>query len=194
MSTDVKISKRRLVIGISGASGASIGIAILGIIRDLSDWESHLVVSHGAERTIELETRTTIDEVNMLADSVYHFDDIGAAIASGTFRTVGMIVAPCSMKTLAGIAHGYSENLLLRSADVTIKEGRTLVLVVRESPLSVIHLQNMLKLARIGVAIVPAVISHYNGPSSVNDMTNHIAAKALDRFGIEMPGFRRWRG
>ncbi|MDR2780295.1 MAG: UbiX family flavin prenyltransferase [Synergistaceae bacterium] len=184
---------KRLVIGMSGASGACIGISLLGILRNLTGWETHLVVSRGAVRTIETETDKTFDEVVSLVDRAHPIDDIGAAISSGTFRSSGMIIAPCSMKTLAGISCGYSENLLLRAADVTIKEGRPLVLVVRESPLSAIHLENMLKLARIGVIIMPAMLSYYNS-LSVEDMTRHIAAKALDRFGIETPGFKRWEG
>jgi 4-hydroxy-3-polyprenylbenzoate decarboxylase len=140
-------SVNRLVIGISGASGADIGISLLEILRDLRDWESHLVISRG------------------------------------TFKTAGMIIAPCSMKTLAGIACGYSDNLLLRAADVTIKEGRPLALVVRESPLSAIHLKNMLELARMGGG---------DYARDLDDMTRHIAAKSLDRFGIEVKGFKRW--
>jgi len=185
-------SVNRLVIGISGASGADIGISLLEILRDLRDWESHLVISRGGERTIALEARYDAGHVRELANKFYPCDDTGAAIASGTFKTAGMIIAPCSMKTLAGIACGYSENLLLRAADVTIKEGRPLVLVVRESPLSAIHLKNMLELARMGVAIMPAMLSYYNKPRDLDDMTRHIAAKSLDRFGIEVKGFKRW--
>jgi 4-hydroxy-3-polyprenylbenzoate decarboxylase len=185
---------KRLVIGISGASGASIGLALLRILRDLPGWESHLVVTRGGEQTISLEANGTIEDAAGLAGKFYDCGNIGAAIASGTFSTVGMIVAPCSMKTLAGIASGYSDNLLLRAADVTIKESRPLVLVVRESPLSAIHLKNMLELARIGVVILPAMLSYYNEPVSIDDMTRHVAAKALDRFGVETTGFKRWEG
>jgi polyprenyl P-hydroxybenzoate/phenylacrylic acid decarboxylase-like protein len=190
MSSEIK----RLIVGISGASGAQIGTALLRVLKDIPDWETHLVISGGGERTIEIETSDTVESVSALADKFYRSDDIGATIASGTFRTAGMVVAPCSMKTLAGISGGYSENLLLRAADVTIKEGRTLVLIVRESPLSAIHLKNMLELARIGVVIMPAMVSYYNEPAGVEDMTRHIAAKTLDRFGIDMEGFKRWEG
>jgi polyprenyl P-hydroxybenzoate/phenylacrylic acid decarboxylase-like protein len=184
----------RLVIGISGASGADIGITLLRMLREFPEWESHLVITNGGERTMRLETRMSTEPPASLANKLYPCDDVGAAIASGTFQTSGMVVAPCSMKTLAGIACGFSDNLLLRAADVTIKEGRLLVLVVRESPLSAIHLENMLKLARLGVVIMPAAISHYNGPQSVEDMTRHIAAKVLDRFGMEAKGYSRWEG
>jgi len=191
---ECEMKKKRLVIGISGASGAQLGITILRLLQKEKLWESHLVLSGGAERTIKLECGSTIAEVSALADVVYDAGDIGAAIASGTFKTAGMIVAPCSMKTLAGIANGYSENLLLRAADVTIKERRPLVLLARETPLSAIHLRNMLTLAQCGAIILPPMISYYQHPESVDAMTHHVAAKALDCFGIEMDGYCRWNG
>ena len=185
-------NKKRLVIGISGASGAVLGIEILKILRLNKQWETHLVISRGAEITIVEETQYTIDDVIHLADNVYDIKDIGASIASGTFKTEGMIIVPCSMKTVAGIACGYSDNLLLRAADVTIKEKRKLVLVARESPLSTIHIRNMLTLSEVGAFIIPPMVSYYNKPISIEDMNIHIVGKILDKFGIEVSGFNRW--
>lgn len=185
-------SKKRLVLGMSGASGAILGIDILKTLRENPEWETHLVVSHGAELTVAEETEYKIDEVTALADKVYDIKNIGASIASGTFKTEGMVIVPCSMKTVAGIAGGYSDNLLLRAADVTIKEGRRLVVVPRESPLSVIHLRNMLALAQAGAMIIPPMITYYNKPLSLEDMNRHIVGKILDKFGIEAAGFNRW--
>lgn len=184
--------RRRIVVGVSGASGAALGLACLDQLRAL-DVESCLVLTHGAELTIKQELGMDPDEFAAHADTVFDNANIGAAIASGTFKTDGMIVAPASMKTVAGIASGYSENLLLRAADVTLKERRPLVLMARESPLSAIHLDNMARLARIpGVVIMPPVLTFYNGPISIDDMVHHIACKALDVFGLEPENFRRW--
>lgn len=187
-----KTNKKRLVIGMSGASGASLGIQMLEILRENTEWESHLVISKGAEETIKQETEYTVEDVMKLADKVYAIKDIGANIASGTFKTEGMVIVPCSMKTVAGIACGYSDNLLLRAADVTIKERRNLVLVARESPLSTIHLRNMLSLSELGAIIMPPMITYYNKPHDINDLNRHIIGKVLDRFGIEIRGFNRW--
>lgn len=189
MRTD---KKKRLVVGMSGASGAVLGIEILKVLRKNPEWESHLIVSKGAEETILQETNYKLDEVVSLADKVYSIKDIGASLASGTFKTEGMVVVPCSMKTVAGIASGYSDNLLLRAADVTIKEGRRLVLAARESPLSAIHLRNMLTLSELGVIIMPPMVNYYSKPISIEDMTRQIAYRILDKFGIEVSGFYRW--
>lgn len=187
-----KINKKRLVIGMSGASGASLAIQMLEILRENPDWETHLVISNGAEETIIQETEYKPTDVMELADKVYSIRDIGASIASGTFKTEGMVIVPCSMKTVAGIACGYSDNLLLRAADVTIKERRNLVLLARESPLSTIHLRNMLSLSELGAIIMPPMITYYNKPHDLNDLNRHIIGKVLDRFGIEVNGFNRW--
>lgn len=187
-----KTNKKRLVIGMSGASGALLGIQMLEILKENPKWESHLVISKGAEETIKQETEYTIEDVIKLADNAYSIKDIGASIASGTFKTEGMVIVPCSMKTVAGIACGYSDNLLLRAADVTIKERRNLVLVARESPLSTIHLRNMLTLSELGAIIIPPMITYYNKPNNLNDLNRHIIGKVLDRFGIEVNGFNRW--
>ena len=185
-------TKKRVVIGMSGASGAILGIEALRIFRELGGYETHLIVSTGAKLTIALETGATLDEVRGLADVVHDNANLGAAVASGSFRTMGMLVVPCSMKTVAGIAHGFSENLLLRAADVMLKEGRPLVLMPRETPLSIIHLRNLLAAAEAGAAIVPPMVTHYHGPTSIADMNRHLLGKALGRMGIDLPGMRRW--
>ena len=185
-------TKKRVVIGMSGASGAILGIEALRIFRELGGYETHLIVSTGAELTIALETGATLDEVRALADVVHDNANLGAAVASGSFRTMGMLVVPCSMKTVAGIAHGFSDNLLLRAADVMLKEGRPLVLMPRETPLSIVHLRNLLAAAEAGAAIVPPMVTHYHGPTSIADMNRHLLGKALGRMGIDLPGMRRW--
>ena len=183
---------RRIIVGVSGASGAALGLECLDCLRK-ADVESALVLTHGAEITITQELDMTVDEFASHADVVYDNVNIGAAIASGTYPVDGMIVAPCSMKTLAGIASGYSDNLLLRAADVQMKEQRRLVLMARETPLSAIHIDNMQRVARVpGVMIMPPMITFYNGPTALDDMVHHMAAKALDAFGIECGDFRRW--
>ena len=190
--TGTENTKKRVVIGMSGASGAILGIEALRIFRELGGYETHLIVSTGAELTIALETGATLDEVRGLADVVHDNANLGAAVASGSFRTMGMLVVPCSMKTVAGIAHGFSDNLLLRAADVMLKEGRPLVLMPRETPLSIIHLRNLLAAAEAGAAIVPPMVTHYHGPTSIADMNRHLLGKALGRMGIDLPGMRRW--
>jgi flavin prenyltransferase len=185
-------NKKRLVVGMSGASGAVLGIEVLKALRENPEWETHLVISKGAELTILEETEYTLDEVKSLAEKVYDINNIGESVASGTFKTEGMIIVPCSMKTVAGIASGYSDNLLLRAADVTIKERRNLVIVARESPLSTIHLKNLLVLAQAGAIIIPPMIAYYNKPLSLEDMNRQIVGKILDKFGIEVTGFNRW--
>ena len=183
---------RRIVIGVSGASGAMLGLECLRLLEP-TDVETHLVLTHGAELTIAQELGISVEEFASHASVVHDNADIGASIASGTFRTMGMIVAPCSMKTLAGVANGFSENLLLRAADVTMKEQRPLVLMVRESPLSAIHVDNMARVARVpGVRLMPPLLTCYSGQLTVADMVHHVAAKALDVFGVETPGFQRW--
>lgn len=185
-------NRNRLVVGVSGASGAILAIELLEQMRELPEWETHLVLTAGARRTIPLETNYSIEEVEALATRNHDLNDVGASIASGTFKTAGMIIVPCSMKTLAGVANGFSENLLLRAADVTLKERRTLVLVPRETPLNRIHLRNMVTASDAGAIILPPVVAYYNNPASVHDMTKHIVGKILDVFDIQIPGFTRW--
>lgn len=182
---------RRLIVGISGASGTIYGLRLLEVLRELKI-ETHLIMTKTAEEIVELESWLKADEVKRLADQCYDVDDLSAPIASGSFQWEGMVVIPCSMKTLAGIACGYSQNLLLRTADVTLKEGRKLVLVPRETPLNSIHLENMLKLAKAGVVILPAAPAFYHKPKSVSDLVNYIVGKVLDIFQIEHQLYRRW--
>ena len=160
-------TRPRLVVGISGATGAIYGIRLLEHLRARGDVETHLVVSRWAEETIRLETEYTLEQVRGLADVSYGADDVAAAISSGSFRTAGMVVLPCSMKTVSAIANGYGHDLLTRAADVTLKERRPLVLSPRETPLSAIHLENMLKLSRMGVQIVPPMPSFYHRPKEI---------------------------
>jgi len=184
--------KKRLVVGMSGASGAILGIKLLEIMKEQPQWETHLIITNGAEMTIASETDYTLKQVMSFADKVYDVKNIGDSIASGSFRTEGMIIVPCSMKTVAGVACGYSDNLLLRAADVTLKERRKLIIVARESPLSTIHLRNMLTLSEAGACIIPPMVTYYNKPLSLEDMNFHIIGKMLDQFGIEVPGLKRW--
>ena len=187
--------KRRLVVGLSGASGAPLALACLNELKRHPDWEVHLIVSDGAIQTLLCETNCTLEELKTLAHTCYEMDQIGAGPASGTFPTAGMLIVPCSMKTVAGICSGYADNLLLRAADMTIKEGRPLVLVTRESPLSPIHLRNLCELSKIpGITILPPMMTFYNSPATLEEMTHHMVCKMLERFGIHPEGFRRWTG
>ena len=187
------MSPKRIVVGISGASGTPLALHTLRALRELPYIETHLVMTDGARLTAGYESNLELEEIEALSDVVYREDQLDAAVASGTFVTAGMIIIPCSMKTVAGIANGYSDNLLLRAADVTIKEQRPLVLVARETPLSPIHLKNMTYLSTLpGVSIVPPVMSYYIKPESIEDMEHHIVAKALARFGIEITHAHHW--
>jgi len=183
---------QRIIVGISGASGIPIAVEVLRQLKNMTDVETHLVYTNSAERTIPLETEMTLVQIRALADAVYDNCNIGAGPASGTFRTLGMVVVPCSMKTLAGIVSGYSDNLLLRAADVTLKERRKLVLVTRECPFGTLHLRNMYEASQLGAVILPPVLSYYNNPGSIEDCTRHIAGKILDQFGLEPEGMKRW--
>jgi 4-hydroxy-3-polyprenylbenzoate decarboxylase len=177
----------------TGATGAIFGIRLLEALKSC-DVESHLVLSKWGQRTIEHETPYTVDQVCALATVTYNAANMGATISSGSFITEGMVVIPCSMRTLGCIAHGYGEHLVHRAADVILKERRRLVLVTRESPLSEVHLENMLKLARIGVTILPPMPAFYNHPKSITDIVDHVVARALDQLGIVAPFAKRWDG
>jgi 4-hydroxy-3-polyprenylbenzoate decarboxylase len=183
----------RIVVGITGATGSIIGVRLLEVMRE-SGIETHLIMSRWGARTMSHETSRTVDEVNALASQAYNPNDQGASISSGSFLTDGMVIAPCSMRTLAAIASGQGEHLVHRAADVILKERRKLVLVVRESPLSEIHLENMLKLARMGVVILPPMPGFYNHPKSVDEMVDHIVMRILDQFGIHIDLTARWDG
>ena len=186
------MQKKRIIVGVSGASGMPVALDLLEVLRLFPDWETHLILSRGAERTLLCETDVTPDAVRALADYCHDPEDAGAAVAGGTFRTEGMAVVPCSMKSLAGIACGYADNLLLRAADVCLKERRPLVLAVRETPLHAAHLGNMLRLARMGAVIMPLMMGFYARPRSLEDMTRQMTGKILEVFGLEAPGFSRW--
>ncbi len=189
------MEKKRIIIGATGASGMPLLKRCLEIIKADGNFESYLILSKSAEITIEHEMKIKIDEIKKLADYVLSQENIGAGPASGSFKNEGMLIVPCSMKTAAGIYSGYTDNLILRSADVAIKEQRKLVLAVRESPLSQIHLRNLYELSKIpNVRIIPPMLTFYHMPESIDDMVNHIAAKLLEPFGIEMEGYRRWKG
>ena len=186
-----EIPPRRLVVGITGASGVILGIRLLEMLRPMAI-ETHLVISPAARVTIAQETGWKVSDVLALANVSYNHQDIGAAIASGSFTTMGMAVIPCSIKTLSAIANSYAEDLIVRSADVTLKEGRPLVLVPRETPLSAIHLENMLKLARLGVRIVPAMPGFYGQPETLDDLVDFQVGRVLDQLGISHALYRRW--
>jgi 4-hydroxy-3-polyprenylbenzoate decarboxylase len=184
---------RRLIVGITGATGTIFGIRLLEMLRD-TDVETHLVLSRWAARALVHETSYTVDQVTALATRVYPLTDQGASISSGSFLTMGMVVVPCSMRTLAAIAHGLGDNLIHRAADVILKERRRLVLAVREAPLSDIHLENMLKLSRMGVVICPPMPAFYNKPESLDDLVNYSAARLLDQLDIHLDVRNRWTG
>lgn len=181
----------RLIVAITGASGVVYGKRLLEVLRG-KKVETYLVISKAAENVIKHELETTKNELEKLASHVYDVNDLTAPIVSGSFKTDGMIVIPCSMKTLAGIAHGYSENLILRAADVMLKEKRKLVLVPRETPLSVVHLRNMLDLASQGVFVLPAMPAYYHKPQEIGDLIDFVVGKALDLLEIEHELFKRW--
>lgn len=182
----------RLIVAITGASGSIFGIRALELLRG-AGVESHLVVSRWGARTLEHETGRSLTDVQALAHTVYHANDEGAAISSGSFHTLGMLVAPCSARSLAAIAHGLGDSLVHRAADVVLKERRRLVLAVREAPLSEIHLANMLTLARMGVTICPPVPAFYTRPASIDDLVTYTTARLLDQFGITVD-IPRWQG
>ena len=183
----------RLIVGITGATGTIFGVRLLQMLHG-SGVETHLVVSKWAARTLAHETAYSLKDVQSLATQSYGVSAQGAAISSGSFVTMGMVVAPCSMRTLAAIAHGLGDNLIHRAADVVLKERRKLVLVVRESPFNEIHLENMLKLARMGVVILPPVPAFYNNPQNLDDMINHITMRVIDQFDIHLDVMNRWDG
>ena len=184
---------KRIIVGMSGASGVIYGIRLLEVLKEMNV-ETHLVVSGGAKENIEIETNYTMEDVEGLADKVYSIKNLAAAISSGSFRTDGMVIVPCSMKTLSGVAHSYNENLLIRAADVAIKEKRKLILVVRETPFHSGHLRAMLEVSEMGGVILPPVPAFYHHPKSIDDLVNHIIGKILDLLGIENSMFRRWAG
>jgi flavin prenyltransferase len=183
----------KIIVAITGATGSIYGVRILQRLRD-AGVETHLVISRWGARTLLHETPFSREQVESLAAVSYAPADMGAAISSGSFRTDGMVIAPCSAKTLAAVAHGFGENLVHRAADVILKERRRLVLVVREAPLSDIHLENMLKLSRMGTVVLPPMPAFYNHPRTVDDLVDHTVSRVLDQFGLDVSGVERWSG
>lgn len=189
----LKYHMKRILVGISGASGAPIAIRLLKRLKENQDVETHLIMSDSACLTIEQETEYSVQQVQSLTDVVYDIKKIGARPASGSFQIDEMIIVPCSMKTVAGIAGGYSDNLLLRSADVMLKEGRPLFLVARESPLSPIHLRNLHELSMMGVRIIPPMVSYYQGYKTIEEWTNNFVERLLDKMEIQN-NVKAWDG
>ncbi|MCC7259045.1 MAG: UbiX family flavin prenyltransferase [Gammaproteobacteria bacterium] len=184
----------RLIIGISGASGSIYGIRLLQVLRQHAGIETHLVVSHGGKLNIALETGMTVQQVESLASVVHSDQNLGASIASGSFLTDGMIIAPCSMKTLSGVVHSYADSLMVRAADVVLKERRRLVLVPRETPLHEGHCRLLYEAARLGAIIAPPMPAFYNEPQGIDDLIDHTVGRLLDLFGIDSGLVRRWAG
>lgn len=182
------------IVGITGASGAIYGIRLLEALRNVPAAKIHLVMSDQAKRTVVIETQRSVESVQALADVVHDAHDLAAQISSGSFRTEGMIVAPCSVKTASAIAYSLNDNLLVRAADVCLKERRRLVLVVRETPLHLGHLRTLTRLAEIGAVILPPIPGFYTMPKTVDDVVNHTVGKALDALGVPNEMFARWRG
>ena len=185
---------KRLVVGISGASGVILGIRLLEVMHTVNDWETHLIISNAARITIAQETDRRISDVEALATQVYDHRDIGAALASGSFVTAGMVIVPCSIKTLSAVANCYTEDLMARAADVTVKEGRSLVLVLRETPLHRGHIRLMQLAAEMGAVLFPPVPAFYSRPQTVDDIINSTVGRVLARLGIENELYFRWEG
>lgn len=187
-------TRPRLVVGMSGSSAPQLGVTFLRAARVLGAFETHFVLSAGARKSIQLELRTDPADVEKLADVVYDASDLAAPVSSGSFLTMGMVIIPCSMRTLAAVASGNSDNLVTRAADVSLKERRRLVLVTRETPLSYIHIRNMETVTLAGATVLPPVPAFYHRPSTIDDLLVHISGKVLDQFGIEHDLYRRWAG
>jgi 4-hydroxy-3-polyprenylbenzoate decarboxylase len=185
------MNKRRLIVGISGASGFQYGMKALEVLRD-RDIDVHLIISKGAEMTRSMETDFEREDVTCLADEVHSINNLGACVSSGSYKTLGMIIAPCSMNTLGSVAHGLTSNLLTRAADVVLKERRRLVLMVRETPLNLSHLKNMQAVTEMGGIIFPPVPALYHKPESVDDIIQHSVARALDLFDLDIGSIKRW--
>lgn len=183
-----------IIVAITGASGAIYGIRLLETLKKTSDIETHLIISEAGKRTIEYETNYKVADVEKLASFCHDINNIGAAPASGSFRRDGMVVIPCTVKTMGALAHSYGENLVVRSADVTLKERKRLVLVVRETPLHLGHLRSMVQLTEMGAVILPPVTNFYSKPKSIDDLVNHIVGRTLDLLGINHELIKRWKG
>jgi polyprenyl P-hydroxybenzoate/phenylacrylic acid decarboxylase-like protein len=187
-------SKKRLIVGMTGATGSIYGLRILETLRAAGGWETHLIVSDAGMLNAWQEYRLARKDVQKLADVVHNVRDVGASVASGSFITEGMVIAPCSMKTLAGVAHAFSDNLITRAADVVLKERRRLVLITREAPLNLAHLRNMAAVTEMGGVIFPPVPAFYSGAKTIDDLVNHTVGRVLDLFGFEHAKISRWQG
>ncbi|MCK6687462.1 UbiX family flavin prenyltransferase [Enterobacter asburiae] len=187
---------KRLIVGLSGASGAIYGLRLLQVLRSVAEVETHLVMSQAARQTLSLETDLSLRDVQALADVVHDARDIAASISSGSFKTAGMVILPCSIKTLSGIVNSYTDTLVTRAADVVLKERRPLVLCVRETPLHLGHLRLMTQAAELGAVIMPPVPAFYHRPTSLDDVINQTVNRVLDQFDIDLPEdlFTRWQG
>jgi len=186
--------KKRLIVGITGATGAIYGVEILKFLNGLEDWETHVVLSDAGALNLWHELKMRRKDLESLADAAYSPKDIGAAIASGSFLTEGMVIAPCSMKTLAAVAHAHADDLVSRAADVVLKERRRLVLLPRETPLNLAHLRNMTAVSEMGGIIFPPVPAFYAMPKSIDELVAHTVARVLDLFGLHSPKLARWQG
>jgi 4-hydroxy-3-polyprenylbenzoate decarboxylase len=188
--------KKRLIVGISGASGIIYGIRLLEVLGEVDNIETHLIISSAAKRTALLETDYAIDQIQSLADKVYNFNDIAASISSGSYKTIGMVIIPCAIKTLSGIANSYNDNLILRAADVVLKDQRRLVLVLRETPLHLGHVRLMAQVIEMGAILMPPMPAFYHLPKTLDDIINQTVNRVLDLFDIELPAdlFQRWQG
>jgi 4-hydroxy-3-polyprenylbenzoate decarboxylase len=189
-----KAAIMRLIVGISGATGVQMGYRLLQVLADMPDVETHLIVSQGAELILERETDLSLDALTSLADVAYDNHDLAAPVSSGSYRTDGMIVVPCSMKSLSAMVNSYDDDLLVRAADVCMKEGRRVVLVPREMPLNRSHCRNLLQAAEDGYVILPPVLTFYNGCQTTNDQVDHVIGKILMQFGLDYDRFRPWEG
>jgi polyprenyl P-hydroxybenzoate/phenylacrylic acid decarboxylase-like protein len=186
--------KKRLIVGITGATGSIYGLRILEALRASGGWETHLVVSEAGMLNAWQEYKLARKDIQKLADVVHSVRDIGASVASGSFITEGMVIAPCSMKSLSGVAHAYSDNLITRAADVVLKERRRLVLLTREAPLNLAHLRNMVAVTEMGGIVFPPVPAFYSGAKTIDDLINHSVGRVLDLFGVEHDSIKRWKG
>lgn len=186
--------KKRLIVALTGSSGVIYGIRLLEILRIIREFETHLIISDTAKKIIEYETKLSIKDIESLSDIVHDVNDLFSPISSGSYITSGMVVAPCSIKTLSSIANSFSDNLIARAADVCLKEGRKLVLLVRETPLHIGHIRLMFKVAQAGAIIMPPTPSFYTHPQSIDDIVNFTVGKVLDQFGIHTEIYRRWEG
>ena len=189
-----RAARQRLIVAMTGATGSIYGLRLLESLRALGGWETHLIVSDAGMLNVWQEYRLARKDIQKRADVVHNVRDVGASIASGSFITAGMVVAPCSMKTLAAVAHAFADNLITRAADVVLKERRRLVLITREAPLNLAHIRNMAAVTEMGGVIFPPVPAFYSRAKTIDDLVNHTVGRVLDLFGVEHEAIRRWQG